>query len=78
MDEKLQQVFCSLFRVTPEQIDESLSPKQLQRWDSLQHLNLVATLEESFGVKFSVKEMTQMFSTYGAVRSVVLGKVRGE
>jgi acyl carrier protein len=77
MDEKLKQVFCSVVRVNPDLVDESLSPKTAAKWDSLQHLNLVATLEESFGVKFSVKEMTQMFSSYGALRSVVLGKVQG-
>ena len=76
MDEQLKQVFCSVFRLQPDMVNESLTPHQVPRWDSLQHLNLVATLEESFRIKFSVKEMTQMFASYGAIRSVVSSKVQ--
>ncbi len=52
----MQVIFDELFldevTVTPE-----LSAKDVEEWDSLLHISLVVTVEESFEVKFRVGEV---------------------
>lgn len=53
---RMQVIFDELFldevTVTPE-----LSAKDVEEWDSLLHISLVVTVEESFEVKFRVGEV---------------------
>ena len=37
-----------------------LGPDQIPRWDSLQHIALVRTLEETFGIALTMDEMMEM------------------
>lgn len=76
MEEQVKQVFTNILRVEPQRVHDALTPRDLERWDSLQHLNLMVTLEETFGVRFSVAEMTQMFSSFGTILNVVTRKVQ--
>lgn len=53
---QLQSIFDNLFLddvlVTPE-----LSAKDVEEWDSLQHISLVVAVEEAFGIRFRVGEV---------------------
>ncbi len=54
--EQLQTIFDEIFldevEVTPE-----LSAHDVEEWDSLLHISLVITIEETFGIKFRVGEV---------------------
>lgn len=56
-------------------ITAETSPKTLESWDSLQHLNLVLALEESFGVQISPEEADSMTSI-GAIAQILDQKSR--
>ena len=47
-------------RVPLEDVTPESSPDTIETWDSLQHLNLVLSLEESFDIRFSPEEIKQM------------------
>jgi acyl carrier protein len=53
---KLQEIFDEVFLdkvvVTPE-----LTAKDVPEWDSLLHVSLVLTIEQSFGIRFRVGEV---------------------
>jgi acyl carrier protein len=53
---QLQLIFDNLFLeevvVTPQ-----LSAKDVEEWDSLQHISLVVAVEETFAIKFRVGEV---------------------
>jgi acyl carrier protein len=38
------------------------SPKQLESWDSIQHVSLIVAIEEQFGVEFNPDEIGSMES----------------
>ena len=38
------------------------SPKQLESWDSIQHVSLIVAIEEQFGVEFNPDEIGRMES----------------
>ena len=57
--EKLNQVFSDVFdeeiTVTPE-----TTSSDIEEWDSLTHITLISEVEETFGVKFSMKDVLGM------------------
>jgi acyl carrier protein len=37
-----------------------MSAKDVERWDSLTHLSMISSVEETFGIKFKLKELIGM------------------
>ncbi len=58
MEEKIKQIMQQLFEV-PE-ITEDASFTSVEKWDSLNHLNLIQILEQTFSVTFETDEMIEM------------------
>lgn len=62
MDHTIAQVFLDIFGIPREKCVDSLSPESVEGWDSIHHMTLVMTLEQSFGVVFSPEEITELVS----------------
>lgn len=63
--ELLVQICDSLaktLQVSPESVNAMSSMANLEQWDSLQHINVIVDLEETFQVSFSPDEVTQLNS----------------
>lgn len=69
----LRRVVSEVFKISPEEITDELSPDTLDDWDSLSHLRLVSALEEAFNVKLDNAEIMDM-TTFAAVREIVARK----
>jgi acyl carrier protein len=61
---------AELFAVDPASVRDTDTPATLPGWTSLKHMELVATLEEVYGVRFSVSEI-KSFTSVGSVRAVL-------
>jgi acyl carrier protein len=53
-----------------EQIDENASQQNIEKWDSLGHLNLIVALEEEFDVSFEPEEIAEMTSVQIIIRKI--------
>jgi len=73
--EQVRGVAADLLGVPPERVTAESSPETLERWDSVQHLNLVLALEEKFGLRFNPEEMEQMHNIAG-IASLVEDKLK--
>lgn len=62
MEDKLRQIFAQVLMDQPENIAESTSQDTHSNWDSLNHLNLVMSLEAEFGVKLEPEEVMSIRS----------------
>jgi len=71
MDEKIRELFATILQVAPEKIEDQTSPASLERWDSMQHLILVAGFEEEFGVDLDPEEMVEMFRDFATFKRIV-------
>ena len=71
--ERLCNVFSSLFGISPQEVTEDLSQDSVERWDSLGTVNLVVELEKEFDVKFDLMEIVG-FKTVGIVKSTLAEK----
>jgi len=58
MEEKLKQIMQQLFKVS--EITEDASFTSIEGWDSLNHLNLIQILEQTFSVTFETDEIIEM------------------
>ncbi len=60
MLEMTNEVFCDLFDDEDIIISEVTVADDIEDWDSLEHINLVLAIEERFGMKFTMGEVTGM------------------
>lgn len=58
--EKVNPVFRSVFADDSIEITEEMSAKDVERWDSLNHLSMISSVEKEFGIKFKLKELVGM------------------
>lgn len=58
--EKLQNVFREVFENAQLKISPNMTAKDVQGWDSFNHINLIVALEEAFSIVFTSPEITSM------------------
>lgn len=62
MEEKLKKLLSQILRVPQNEITSNSSPDNISSWDSLQHMNIMLALEQSFGVSFTDEEIVESLS----------------
>ncbi len=60
VQKRLNSIFCDIFDDESIKISDSTSAADIEDWDSLEHINLIAAVEEEFGMKFRMKEVSGM------------------
>ena len=68
--EQVRSIASDVFGLPQDKITAESSPETIESWDSMQHLNLVLAIEESFGVQFSPEDIEQM-KNIGAVAALI-------
>lgn len=59
---KLKKVLADIFKIEVTAVNENTSVDTVDRWDSLNHLNLTLALESEFGVSFSEEQSVEIMS----------------
>lgn len=62
INEKIVNVVGDVLRIAPSRVTDDLSMQTMDTWDSLKHMELVASLEESFGVQLTFDDIVAMRS----------------
>jgi acyl carrier protein len=60
--DQVQHVISTTLKVTPDKISRETSDKDLASWDSIAHVNLMMSLEQTFDVLLEVEEFAQLTS----------------
>ena len=58
--EKLTEIFRDVFDDDSIVISDATTAADIEDWDSLTHITLLAAVEEEFGVKFSMKAVQSL------------------
>ena len=58
--ERLNNVFRDVFDDESIIVSESTTADDIEDWDSLEHIKLVVAVENEFGMKFNMNEVTTM------------------
>lgn len=60
MNTKLSEIIISTLQISQNQLSDEMKMSDIETWDSLQHMNLIASLEGEFGVEFTFDEIVSM------------------
>lgn len=58
--ERLNKVFRDVFDDDDIIVTETTTSADIDDWDSLEHINLVAAVEQEFGIKFTMGQVVTM------------------
>ncbi len=58
--ERLNNVFRDVFDDDRISVNENTTSADIEDWDSLEHINLIGTVEDEFGMRFKMKEVSSM------------------
>ena len=74
---KVQSAFKSAFDIDPRSITIHTTPEDVPAWDSMGHVTLASSLEQTFGLTFDVDDLMEMENVKEICRIVQskLGKV---
>ena len=72
MNEKIFQILGDTLGIEAGALTDATSMENTLAWDSVAHLNLVLSLEQAFGQRFTPEEFMQMQSV-AAIRRVLAG-----
>ncbi len=73
--EAMREVFAAVLGCDPAGLEDGSSTLTVRGWDSVNHMQLLLTLEDSFGVQFDPEEFASL-TTFGALRTRIEGASR--
>ena len=72
--ERLNKVFQDIFDDESITVNENTTSNDIEDWDSLEHINLVVAVEQEFGMKFNMNEVTTM-KNVGEMVDIILSRI---
>ena len=58
--ERLENIVSKILGIEPSEVNDSLSYHEIPSWDSLNHLELVAKIEQEYLIELSIDEVMSM------------------
>jgi acyl carrier protein len=58
--ESVQELFQEVFEDPSLEIIDGMTAHDVERWDSLEHINLIIATENRFKIKFTTAEMSRL------------------
>ncbi|MBF0361112.1 MAG: acyl carrier protein [Oligoflexia bacterium] len=68
--EKMQSVFVDIFDDNNIKLTPQMTAKDIDDWDSLNHINLIVSLEKEFSIKFAASEVQQLENVGAMVKLI--------
>ena len=67
---RIREVMAGILEVDPKSIVAGFGRDDAPAWDSLNHLRLVSALEEALGIRFTMREVGELYG-FDAIRRKV-------
>ena len=71
--EKLNQIFCEVYSVEESALNETFINTDVDTWDSIHQLSMVAAIEEAFDLLIDTEDVLEMIS-YDSVKNLLTSK----
>ena len=72
--ERLNSVFRDVFDDDSIMVSDTTTADDIEDWDSLEHINLIVAIEQEFGIKFNMGEVTKM-KNVGEMVDVIISRL---
>lgn len=73
--ERLTDVFREFFDDEEIELDEDTTAEDIDDWDSLNHITLISAVENEFGIKLTMGEVSGL-DNVGALAEIIRRKIR--
>ena len=77
MEDKLKKIFSEVFEIKISEINDDSSADNVKKWDSLNHTNLILSLEDEFKISFTADEIIDMLN-FKLIKIIVQEKIESE
>ncbi len=75
LEKKLKDLVSSVFNIKIKDINDSTNPDTVEKWDSLQQLNLAIAIEDEFKIKLSADDISDLLS-YKLIKEIITEKLK--
>ena len=72
--ETLNEVFRDVFDDESIEVSDSTISDDIEDWDSLEHINLIAAVGQEFGIKFNMGQVVTM-KNVGEMVDIILSQI---
>ena len=72
--EKLNEVFRDVFDDDSICVTDTTTSDDIEDWDSLEHINLIAAVEQEFGMKFNMGQVVTM-KNVGEMANIIISQI---
>ena len=72
--EKLNTIFQDEFDDENIQVTETTTANDIEDWDSLTHISLIAAIEDEFDMEFTMGEVTSM-KNVGEMAEIIISRI---
>lgn len=73
---RLNNVFRDVFDDDSIIVGTGTTASDIEDWDSLEHINLIVAVEQEFGIKFTMHEVTSM-NNVGNMVDIIISRLNG-
>ena len=70
----LNEVFQDVFDDESIEVNDETTSDDIEDWDSLEHINLIAAVEQEFGMKFNMGQVVTM-KNVGEMVDIILSQI---
>ena len=77
MNDKVNKIIESVFKIDRSKIDDSMEPKDVENCDSFSGLQLISEIENEFDVKFEIEEIFEIYCI-GDIKRILAKKFNKE
>ena len=67
---RLNEVFRDVFGDDSISVSEETTTADIEDWDSIEHINLIGSVESEFGMKFKMREVSGMKNVGEMIRII--------
>ena len=70
----IKEHFALILQINKEDINCDSTPSTINNWDSLNHLNLIASFEDEFLIDIEPEEIAEMMIDYQTFEKIIMHK----
>lgn len=72
--EKIRKILTSVLKHEKFEMKDELTATEVEGWDSLSHITIISEIEETFNIKFKLKELNKL-NNIGSLIGVIQSKL---
>ncbi len=76
MENEIKKLIGKIFDIDVLNVSEDkIVPDNIEKWDSMGHLNLITSLEEDFSIEFEPEEIVEMLNGFKEIVKIINQKI---